>query len=117
MSRRGRPGDLLGAAIAAVLRVGTLASVAAIAVGYAMALVAGTDSGPEPVLAQLRGGGAPAVVAAGLLALTFIPLGALLGGAFAFARGGERDRLAVTLLVVALLAGSLVAAAVVAPSS
>lgn len=108
----------LGPGVAAVLRVGTLLAVAAVVVGMAAALLgAGSPPGPTPVLDLLADGGADAIIAAGLLGLTLIPVVAL-GVALAALRANrERPRAALTGLVLVLLAASLAVAVLIGTAS
>ena len=114
MTGRDRP-DLLGAGIAAVLRVGTLVAIAAVGVGYLAILASGEHPGSPTLVDLLRGGGAPALIGIGLLGLTMIPAGVLAVAALGFWQQGERRRVATALVVLALLLASLGTAIVVTP--
>lgn len=108
----------LGPGVAAVLRVGTLLAVAAVAAGLAAALLgAGPAPGPTPVLDLLAGGGADAIIAAGLLGLTLIPVAALGVALVALLGSGERSRAALTAVVLVLLASSLAVAVLIGAAS
>ena len=112
MKDRRRP-DLLRGGIAAVLRLGTLAAVVVIGIGYLMLLASGDAPGTQPLLELLPGGGGGAVVGIGLLGLTLLPVGVLAVAATGFWRRGERRELALSLLVLGLLVAGVVAGAVV----
>jgi hypothetical protein len=108
---RGR--DLLGAGIAAVLRVGTLAAIAAIGIGYLLLLASGEDPGSPSLVHLVQGGGAPALVGLGLLALTLLPM-VVLGVAVAgFQQLGERRLVLTSAIVLILLVVILATAAVI----
>lgn len=109
-----RGSDMLGAGIAAVLRVGTLVAMAVIAIGYVIGRVAGMEGGHRPLTEQLASGGPVAIIAAGLLGLTLLPAAVLGVAAAGFARNGEWGRMWTALAVLALLLASLVAAWVLA---
>lgn len=111
-------GPALGRLIAIVLRAGTLLAVAAITAGFVLALIGAEPApGAQPVLELIRSAGPDAITAAGLLALTLLPLGVLGVAAFSFGTGGERRYLASSLVTLALLAGSLVVSALLAGAS
>ncbi len=108
----------LGRGIAAVLRGGTLLSVAGVVIGLGLAIVAGgAGPGPTPVLDMLRHGGGDALTGAGLLALTLTPPASLVVAAVALARAGERTRALTAAVVLVLILASLVAAVVIGASS
>ena len=107
--------DLLGRGIAAVLRVGTLLSMAAIGIGYCAILLSGEDPGPRTLVHLVGDGGAPALLGLGLLVLTLVPAVALGVAAAGFRQCGEDRRVATALAVVALLLASLVVAIALAP--
>ncbi len=108
----------LGPGVAAALRVGTLLAVAAVAAGLIAALLgADPTPGPTPVLDLLAGGGADAIIAAGLLGLTLIPVAALGVALAAFVGSGERSRAALTAVVLVLLASSLAVAVLIGAAS
>lgn len=107
--------DLLGAWIAAVLRVGTLLAIAGVGVGYLAILASGEDPGSPSLVDLLRDGGAPALIGIGLLGLTLIPAAVLVVAAIGFWQQGERRRVATALIVLALLLASLGTAVVVTP--
>lgn len=110
-------GRRLGRGVARTLRIGTLVAVTAIAAGFAAALQSGSGPGPTPFADLVQLGGADALIGAGLLALTLIPVLALIVAAVELARAGERNRAAAAAGVLVLLAASLgVAALVGAPS-
>lgn len=103
--------------IATVLRLGTLAAVAVIAVGLVWATIAGQPrGGTRPVIDEISAGGGDGVTAVGLLALTLLPILMLCLAAAAFRRAGEPRMVLTTLGVGALIVASLVAAAVIGPS-
>lgn len=105
--------DLLRGGIAAVLRLGTLAAVVAIAIGYLMLLASGDAPGTQPLLELLPAGGGGAVVGIGLFGLTMLPVAVLTVAAVGFWRRGEQREMALSLLVLALLVGGAVAGAIV----
>jgi hypothetical protein len=105
--------ELLGAGIAAILRFGTLASMAAVAIGYAWLLASGVEPGTRPLLELIGAGGGGAVVGIGLLGLTLLPAGVLGMAAAGFIGHGERRRAVIALIVLALLVGGLVTAILV----
>jgi uncharacterized membrane protein len=107
--------DLLGRGIAAVLRVGTLLTMAAIGIGYVMILLTGEDPGAQPLVDLVGDGGAPALLGLGLLGLTLIPAVALGVAAAGFRQRGEDRRVATALAVLGLLLASLVVAVALAP--
>lgn len=111
----GRRGfDWLRDGIALVLRVGTLIAIGIVVIGYAAGLVNGVGDGQRPLVELLGGGGSPAIIGAGLLGLTLLPMGVLAAAGIGFARSGERGRLLTTMAVTALLVFSLVTAALLA---
>jgi hypothetical protein len=111
----GGSGGRLGGRIASLLRNGTLVAVAVIGTGFVIALVGGeSGTGPRPVFELIGAGGPDGLVAAGLLGLTLLPLGVLGLAALTFRGLGERRYLLASLTTLALLVGSLVAAALVA---
>jgi uncharacterized membrane protein len=107
--------DLLGRGIAAVLRVGTLVTMAAIGIGYVTILLTGEKPGAQPLLDLVGDGGAPALLGLGLLGLTLIPAVALGVAAAGFRQRGEDRRVATALAVLGLLLASLVVAVALAP--
>jgi hypothetical protein len=108
----------IGWGIALVLRTGTILAVAAIGAGALLAVTSGAHGpGPTPVVGMLRGGGADALIGAGILALTLTPPAAVLVAATGLARAGERSRAAAAILVFVLLLASLVAATLVGGTS
>ena len=118
MSGDPNEGPALGRHLATVLRGGTLVAVLAVTVGLAMALFTGEASrGARPLSELLTTGDADAVISAGLLGLTLLPLGVLGVAAWSFGAAGERRYLVACGVTLLLLLGSLVIAAVVAPSS
>jgi hypothetical protein len=102
--------DLLSDGIAAVLRVGTVASIAAVAIGYTVLLASGDEPGTLPLLELVGAGGGAAAIGIGLLGLTLLPAGVLVVAAVGFMRRGERRNAVTALLVVGLLGAGLVAA-------
>ena len=108
--------DLLGRGIATVLRAGTIAAVAAIAVGYAALLASGEDPGPRPLIHLVGDGGAQALLGLGLFGLTLIPVFALSVAAAGFRQRGERRRVATSLAVLVLLIASLAVAVLLTPA-
>jgi uncharacterized membrane protein len=108
----------LGRKVAAVLRVGTLAAVTAVAVGYVLALASGAPSrGARPLPELIGAADGDAMAAIGLLGLTLLPLGVLAVAARSFHVAGERRYLVACLATLCLLVASLLVAAFVAPSS
>ena len=110
--------DDLGRGIAAILRVGTGLAILVIGIGFVIASMTGLPSqGARPLTDYFVDGGPDTQIAAGLFALTLLPLVATAYAAWIFAERGERRQLVTTLIVLALLAGSLVVAAILgAPS-
>ena len=102
--------DLLGEGIASVLRIGTLASIAAVAIGYAMLLASGDEPGMLPLLELVGAGGGGAIIGIGLFGLTLLPAGVLVVAAVGFMRRAERRNALTALLVVGLLGAGLLAA-------
>ena len=114
MNGDGRDAGELGRGIAAILRVGTIMAVLTISVGFIVASMTGLPSrGGRPLTDYLTIPGPDAPIAVGLFALTLLPMIAIAYAARVFARGGERHRLAMSLIVLALLGASLVVAAAV----
>lgn len=112
------PRPALGRRVAAVLRIGTLVAVAAVALGYVIALLSGAPgSGAEPLGEVIGAGDADTLSSLGLLGLTLLPLGVLGVAAHTFHVAGERRYLIACLVTLTLLVASLVIAAVVAPTS
>jgi uncharacterized membrane protein len=108
----------LGRGIAAILRVGTALSVLIIGIGFLIALMTGLPSqGARPLTDFLVDSGPDTQIAAGIFALTLLPLIATGYAAWVFAAHGERRQLVTTLVVLALLIGSLVVAALLGASS
>ncbi len=106
--------DRLGSPIARVLRGGTLVAVTVVAVGYVLGLITGDDGpGTTPLLALLASGGADALIGAGLLVLTLVPLAVLAVAAIGLARSAERSDMVASLLTLALLVASLATAILV----
>jgi len=106
--------DWLRDGIALVLRVGTYVAIGIVGIGYAVGLLAGSGEGQRPLVDLIGAGGAPAIIGAGLLGLTLLPVAVLAAAGIGFARGGERGRLLTTLAVIGLLLVSLLAAAILA---
>ena len=77
-------------AVATVLRIGTVVSVVALGIGLAWSFAGGTAHPNGSVLELISGGGPDALIAAGLLALTLVPIAMLVAVASVFARFGER---------------------------
>lgn len=119
MNRQGASlGPSLGRKVAAVLRIGTLAAVLAVTVGFVIALVSGAPSSGARPLGELIGAAdADALISVGLLGLTLLPLGVLAVAARSFHLAGERRYLVACIVTLGLLVASLVIAALVAPSS
>ena len=108
----------LGEGIAAILRIGTVVTVLVIGVAFIVASMTGLPSrGGRPLTEYVTRSGPDAPIAVGLLALTLLPLIVLAYAARSFARTGERDRLITTIVVLALLVGSLVVAVLIGSSS
>lgn len=119
-SRRGsveRPADM--APVAAVLRIGTIVAVVATGIGFVWSLASASERPPahSTVLDLIAAGGPDGLVAVGLLALTLVPIGALVAAGWVFATAGERRPLLVTAGVLVLLLGSLVTAMVIGAST
>lgn len=109
-----RPTGQLGARLARVLRIGTLLAVVVIAAGLAASLLFGPEGpGPTPVVELLGAGAADALIGAGLLGLTLIPVVALAVAAATLAAEGERPAAGAATVVLLLLVASLVVAAIV----
>lgn len=110
-------GDL-GRGIAAILRIGTVLAVLVIGIGFVVASMTGLPSrGSRPLIDYVTNSGPDTQIAVGLFALTLLPLVVIGFAARIFSRDGERRQLWTTLLVLALLGGSLVVAAVLGPAS
>lgn len=107
---RGR--DLLGAGIAAVLRIGTLVAIVAIGIGYLMLLAAGEDPGSPSLVDLVQGGGAPALIGLGMLGLTLLPVMVLGVALIGFQRLREQRLVVTSVVVLVLLIASLATAAV-----
>lgn len=106
--------DWLRDGIAAVFRIGTLVAMAIVGAGYLIAVVSGAGEGQQPLLDQLRGGGSAAVIAAGLLALTLLPVAVVIAAGIGFARSGERRSLLTAIAVLVLLLASILTAWIIA---
>lgn len=106
--------DWLTDGIAAVFRIGTLVAMVIVAGGYLLGLVTGKGEGQRPLVEQLSGGGSVAFIAAGLLALTLLPVAVLIAASIGFARTGERRQLTISLVALALLAASILTAVALA---
>ena len=120
MSGERRPArDIPGwGSVATMLRGGTIVAVVAIGLGLAWALVADTTAPTNLTVVELIAAGGPdALLAIGLLALTLVPIVALLAAAWVFARSGERRGLVVSVAVLVLLLVSLVASAALGASA
>jgi hypothetical protein len=99
--------------VAAILRGGTIIAVVAIGLGLAWAVLTAAPTSTDQTVVELIGaGGADALIAAGLLALTLVPIGALAATAWVFAVLRERRAVVVTVAVLVLLLASLAASAV-----
>jgi len=108
----------MAAAIAGVLRVGTIVAMAAVAAGFVLAIAIGGDGpGPTPVVELLGGAPADLLIAVGLLGLTSIPVVVVGVAAVGLARGGERTRAATAAVVLLLLLASLAGALIIGASS
>lgn len=116
MREQRRRYDWLTDGIAAVFRIGTVVAMGIVAIGYLMGLVSGTGEGRQPFVDQLSGGGSVAVIAAGLLVLTLLPVAVVAAASIGFAQARERRPLMTALLVLALLVASIVTAAVIVPA-
>ena len=111
------PRTTLGEGIAAILRVGTILAVLVIGIGFLVASMTGLPSrGARPLTDYVTRTGPDTPIAIGLVALTLLPLVVLIYAARAFAGSGERERLITTLIVIALLAGSLVVTVLIGPA-
>ena len=98
---------LLRDGIATVLRIGTALTVGVIAAGYAVALTADQDSGPQPVAEMVVDGGGVALIGIGMLGLTLIPVLVLAVAAHGFHRLGEGRSALVSVLVAGVLVAAL----------
>jgi uncharacterized membrane protein len=104
--------------IAAILRIGTILSVLVIGIGFLVASMTGLPSrGARPLTDYVTRAGPDTPIAVGLVALTILPPVVLAYAAVVFGRAGERQRLATTLAVLALLGAGLAVAAVIGPAS
>ena len=113
-----RGAGMLSGGIARTLRIGTIVTIAFVAVGYGLALVGGVPGpGPLPMLELLGGGGSAAIIGIGLLGLTFVPIAVLGVAAIGFRMRGEHRMLTISAVVAILLLATLVTAVVLAPSS
>jgi hypothetical protein len=100
--------------IASILRAGTVIAVGTVAIGLVWATLAGTPASTDLTVVELIAAGGPdALVAAGLLGLTLVPIAALAAAASVFLRLGERRPLLVTGAVLILLGASLVASVII----
>lgn len=109
--RRDGSDPILAEGIAATLRLGTVLTVAVIAVGYLVAVVTGDPGAGAVPLTDLIGSGvAPALIGIGLLGLSVLPIAMLLVAAYGFNRRGERRMTGVSVGVALLLVGTLVVA-------
>jgi uncharacterized membrane protein len=117
MSRPPASSGTLGRRIATVLRGGTLVAVAAVGVGFVLSLVAPEpDPGARPLVDLIAAGGPDAFTAAGMAALTLVPVAMLAVAAVSFLRSGERGPFLTTVAVAGMLLVSLAAAALFLPS-
>ena len=108
----------LGRRIALALRVGTLAAMALIGIGFVTGLAeSGAPAGARPLSEMIRGGGADALIAIGLLGLTLIPGVVLAICAVTLWPLGERRNAIASLVALALLAFSLAVAIVLGAAS
>jgi len=113
-----RGAGILSDGIARTLRLGTIITIAFVAVGYVLALAGGEPGpGPLPMLELFAGGGASAVIGIGLLGLTFVPVAVLGVAAVGFRMRGEHRMLTISVLVAVLLLATLVTAIALAPPS
>jgi uncharacterized membrane protein len=113
-----RGAGILSDGIARTLRLGTIITIAFVAVGYVLALAGGEPGpGPLPMLELLGGGGSSAIIGIGLLGLTFVPVAVLGVAAVGFRMRGEHRMLTISVLVAVLLLATLAAAIVLAPPS
>lgn len=111
----GRGSRLLGAGIAMTLRIGTAATMAVVAVGYLLALLAGDRNGSSgPALDLLTGATGRALIGIGLFGLTLLPPAVLVVAAIGFHLRGERRMRSVAIIVAGLLFATLLLAAVLA---
>lgn len=115
MSGEHRPHDELGRLVAIPLQVGTLLAVVVIGVGLMLSL----DEAPDiqraervPLFETIGAGGVSALTVVGLLTLTLVPIAMVGGALIGFARSGERRYLVASLVVLALLLGSVVVSAI-----
>jgi hypothetical protein len=110
--------DDLSRWLAGTLTGGTVAAVLVVGIGLAGAAAFGgsLETGGAPLGEVLLTGGPAAVVAAGLVILGLVPLAELAVAGIAFARGGERRYVVVTLGVLALVVAGVVASALIGPA-
>lgn len=99
------------AAVATILRLGTLVAVAVIGAGLAWAVATDAPARTDETVLELIGAGGPdAVIGVGLVGLALVPVAALATAAVVFARAGERRSLAIAAAVLVLVLATLVAA-------
>ena len=102
---------ILAEGIAATLRLGTILTVAVIAIGYLVALLTGDPGAGAVPLTDLIGAGvASALLGSGLLGLSLLPIAMLTVAAIGFSRRGERRMAGVSVGVALLLVATLVVA-------
>jgi uncharacterized membrane protein len=99
--------------VSSTLSVGVWTSVTVVALGVAWGLVTGRtlDLDRTTLLADLTAGQPGSVVLLGLLLLLLTPVAQLVAAAAAFGRNRERGHMAIAMVVLVILMGSLVLAA------
>jgi uncharacterized membrane protein len=115
--RRATPG--LEASIARLLTVGTLISVALLAIGAALALASGLTAREAPppfdlgsIVADIVGLRPTGFIWLGLLGTVATPAGRVIAALIGFARTGERQMAIVAVLILVVIAAGVVAGVV-----
>lgn len=121
MSRPTADEDRLATLLALPLRVGTLAAVVLVAIGFLLSWLGPPEPAVKahtPLVETIMSGGAAAVTSIGLLLLTLVPLAVAGGAVIGFWRSGERRYLVGSAVVAGLLVASLlVSLLLLAPST
>lgn len=116
-----RAEDRLRRWISRTLTVAVVVAVVVIGIGVAAGIVTGQGlsigPGDTGVLDEIASGKPGSIVLLGIVALALTPVAQLAAAALAFGRAGEHRYLVVSLVVLALLVGSLVIAALLNPTS
>lgn len=114
-------GDRLATLLTLPLRVGTLAAVVLVAIGFVLSWLGPPEPAVKahtPLVETILSGGAAAVTSIGLLLLTLVPLGVAVGAVIGFWGSGERRYLVGSAVVAGLLVASLlVSLLLLAPST